>query len=131
MVLRYDLSSNAYADSLEILKKYSKVKGVSHFFAGSLEDAKNFLNFGFTLSFTGVITFARQYDEIIKNIPLDKIHAETDSPYVAPIPYRGKRNEPTHVIEVVKKIAEIRGEDLETVRVQLLENAKRTFGLKV
>ena len=101
-----------------------------HFFAGSLEWAKKFVDLGFTISFTGVITFARQYDEVIKNIPFDKIHAETDAPFVAPIPYRGKRNEPTYVIEVVKKIAEIRGEDFEKVRIQLLENAKKTFGLR-
>lgn len=122
--------SSAYADCYEILSKYKgKARGNMHFFAGNLEWAKEFIDLGFTISFTGVITFARQYDEIIKNIPLDKIHAETDSPLVAPIPYRGKRNEPVYVIEVVKKIAEIRGEDLEIVRLQLLENAKRVFGI--
>ncbi len=128
---------SAYYDAYEILKEYDlpaqaggKVKGNMHFFAGSLEWAKKFIDLGFTISFTGVITFARQYDEVIKNIPLDKIHAETDAPFVAPIPFRGKRNEPTYVIEVVKKIAEIRGENLETVRLQLLDNAKKTFNLK-
>jgi len=121
---------SAYSDAYEILKKYDgKVKGNMHFFAGSLEWAKKFIDLGFTISFTGVITFARQYDEVIKNIPLDKIHAETDAPFVAPIPYRGKRNEPTYVIEVVKKIAEIRGEDLEAVRLQLLKNAMTVFGI--
>jgi len=127
---------DAYEDAYEILKKYDlpaqaggKVKGNMHFFAGSLEWAKKFIDLGFTISFTGVITFARQYDEVIKNIPLDKLHAETDAPFVAPIPYRGKRNEPTYVIEVVKKIAEIRGENLETVRLQLLENARRVFSI--
>ncbi len=127
---------DAYEDAYEILSKYKgKARGNMHFFAGSLEWAKKFIDLGYTISFTGVITFpstklgtgARQYDEIIKNISLDKIHAETDSPYVAPVPYRGKRNEPTYVIEVIKKIAEIRGEDFETVRIQLLENAKRIF----
>ena len=101
-----------------------------HFFAGSLDFAKKIIELGFTISFTGVITFARQYDEIIKNIPLEKMHAETDAPFVAPIPYRGKRNEPIYVIEVVKKIAEIRGEDFETVRKQLLKNSKDFFNLK-
>ena len=121
---------DAYDDAYEILSKYKgKARGNMHFFAGSLDWAKKFIDLGFTISFTGVITFARQYDEIIKNIPLDKIHAETDSPYVAPIPYRGKRNEPTYVIEVVKKIAEIRGEDFEKVRVQLIENTRRVFGV--
>ncbi len=127
---------DAYEDAYEILKKYNlpaqaggKVRGNMHFFAGSLEWAKKFIDLGFTISFTGVITFARQYDEVIKNIPLNKIHAETDAPFVAPIPYRGKRNEPTYVVEVVKKIAEIRGEDFEKVRLQLLENAKRVFSI--
>ena len=121
---------DAYEDAYEILKKYKgKARGNLHFFAASLDWADLFIKLGFTVSFTGVITFARQYDEIIKNIPLDKIHAETDSPFVAPIPYRGKRNEPGYVIEVVKKIAEIRGEDFEKVRSQLLENARRDFGM--
>jgi TatD DNase family protein len=123
---------DAYEDAYEILSKYKgKAKGNMHFFAGSLDFAKKFVDLGFTISFTGVITFARQYDEIIKNIPLDMIHAETDSPFVAPIPYRGKRNEPVYVIEVIKKIAEIRGKDLKTVSEQLLLNAKRTFGLEL
>jgi len=123
---------DAYLDAYEILSKYKgKAKGNMHFFAGSLDFAKKFVDLGFTISFTGVITFARQYDEIIKNIPLDMIHAETDSPFVAPIPYRGKRNEPVYVIEVIKKIAEIRGKDLKTVSEQLLLNAKRTFGLEL
>lgn len=123
--------SSAYSDAYSILKKYEgKVRGNMHFFAGNLEWARKFVDLGFTVSFTGVITFARQYDEIIKNIPLDKIHAETDSPYVAPIPYRGKRNEPIYVIEVVKKIAEIRGEGFEMVKSQLLKNVKDVFSLK-
>ena len=131
--------SSAYADCYEILQKYKgKARGNMHFFAGSLDWAKKFIDLGFTISFTGVITFpiknyARPDDfvrrEIIKNIPLDKIHAETDSPYVAPIPYRGKRNEPTYMIEVVKKIAEIREENFEKVRIQLLENAKKVFDI--
>jgi TatD DNase family protein len=131
-------SPNAYSDAYEILKKYKgKVTGNMHFFAGSLDWAKKFIDLGFTLSFTGVITFPPKADqpradaiEIIRNVPLDKIHAETDAPFVAPIPYRGKRNEPVYVIEVIKKIAEIRGENLEKVRIQLLENSKKTFGLK-
>jgi len=118
----------AYEDAYEILKKYEgKTTGNMHFFARSLDFAKKIIELGFTISFTGVITFARQYDEVIKNIPLEKMHAETDAPFVAPIPYRGKRNEPIYVIEVVKKIAEIRGEDFETVREQLLKNSKDFF----
>lgn len=128
------VSGEAYSDAFDILHstfniQYSVPKGNIHFYAGTLDWAKKFIELGFTISFTGVITFARSYDEVIKNIPLDKIHAETDSPFVAPIPFRGKRNEPSYVIEVYKKIAEIRGEDLEFVRKQLIENAKKLFNI--
>jgi len=125
----FSSGNSVYQDAYEILKNHKNVKANLHFFAGSLEWAKKFIELGFTISFTGAITFARQYDEVIKNIPLDKIHAETDAPFVVPVPYRGKRNEPAYVIEVVKKIAEIRGEDLEMVRLQLLKNAKQVFGI--
>lgn len=120
---------NAYSDALSILKKYSKVRGNSHFFAGSWLEAREFLDMGYSLSFTGVVTFARSYDEIIKNAPLDRIMSETDCPFVAPVPYRGKRNEPAYVSEVVKKIAEIKGEDFEKVRAQLVENAIKFFNI--
>jgi TatD DNase family protein len=118
---------NAYSDALEILKEHAKVKGDVHFFAGTLEDAKGFVDFGFTLSFTGVVTFTHDYDEVVRQTPLDMIMSETDSPYITPIPYRGKRNEPVYVIEVVKKIAEIKGLSVEEVAKQLVLNAKRVF----
>lgn len=122
--------TSAYEDAYEILKRYEgRARGNMHFFAGNLEWAKKFIFLGFTLSFTGVITFTRQYDEIIKNVPLEMIHAETDAPYVTPVPYRGKRNEPSYVVEVVKKIAEIRNEDLKKVREQLHKNADRVFSI--
>jgi TatD DNase family protein len=122
-----DKSRNAYADSLEILKKHAKVKGDVHFFAGSLADAKAFNDFGFTLSFTGVITFANSYDEVIRNTPLHMIMTETDAPYVTPVPYRGKRNEPLYVSEVVKRIAEIKGMDIDEVVRAVIQNAQRVF----
>lgn len=120
---------NVYDDTYAILKQYAKVPGNIHFYAGSYEQAKKFFDLGFTVSFTGVITFSRDYDETIKNSPLDRIHAETDCPYVAPIPFRGARCEPLMVIEVYKKIAEIRNVDLEIVRQQLVENAQRLYKL--
>ncbi len=120
---------NAYRDAYEILKTHAKVRGNVHFFAGTYEDAKPFWDMGFSTSFTGVITFARNYDEVIKAAPIEMLHAETDAPYVTPIPHRGKRNEPLYVIEVVKKIAEIRGEDEEIVRNQLLGNAHELFDI--
>lgn len=122
---------NAYKDAYEILNVHAKVKGNVHFFAGSWEEAQLFLGLGFTLSFTGVITFARDYDEVIKKIPLDMIMSETDCPYVTPTPYRGKRNEPAYVSEVVKKIAEIKGIPLETVKKAIISNVVRLFGLSI
>lgn len=120
---------NAYDDALAVLKSHAKVKGDVHFFAGDWNIAKQFLDFGFTLSFTGVLTFTDDYNEVVKNVPLDMLLIETDAPYVAPKPYRGKRNEPAYVVEVAKAIARIRGEDEEIVTEQLLANAKRVFGL--
>lgn len=124
-----DSTYDAYTDSLEILKQHAKVKGDVHFFAGSLDIAKKFVDFGFTLSFTGVITFTHDYDEVIKATPLNMIMSETDSPYVTPIPYRGKRNEPLYVSEVAKKIAEIKGLPPSIVAEAIIENAKRVWGI--
>ena len=122
-----DKTKNAYFDALDLLKKYAKVRGDVHFFAGGLEEAKAFLDFGFTLSFTGVITFTSDYDEVLKYVPLDMIMTETDSPYVTPVPHRGKRNEPSYVREVVKKIAEVKGLPEPEVAEAILRNAKRVF----
>ena len=127
---RHDFTkSDAYKDALELLKKYAKIKGDVHFFAGSLELAKEFLDFGFTLSFTGVITFTTDYDEVIKNTPLEMIMTETDCPYVTPIPHRGKRNEPVYVSEVVKKIALVKDLKESEVAQVVVQNAKRVFGI--
>lgn len=118
---------NAYFDALDILKEHSRVKGDVHFFAGGPEEAKAFLDFGFTLSFTGVITFTHDYDEVIRNTPLDMIMTETDCPYVSPVPHRGKRNEPVYVKEVVKRIAEIKNLPEEEVALAIVSNARRVF----
>lgn len=125
-------SRNAYQELLEILEPLKQIHGENlrgdvHFFAGTVEEAKRFIDIGFSLSFTGVITFVRDYDEVIKSIPLENIMSETDAPFVSPVPHRGKRNEPSYVQEVVKKIAEIRGEDLETVKKSFVSNAYRMF----
>jgi TatD DNase family protein len=122
---------SAYRDALEILKSEAKVSGNFHFFAGDWSEAKEILDAGFNISFTGVITFARDYDEVIKNTPLDRIMSETDCPYVAPTPFRGKRNEPLFVREVVHKIAEIKGKDKEEVQKTLLNNAFNFFRIGV
>lgn len=137
--LEFDLpimihARNAYEEILEILEPRKsihgeKLRGNVHFFAGNLGIAKRFIEIDFTLSFTGVITFTDDYSEVIKSVPLEMIMSETDSPYVSPVPYRGKRNEPSYVGEVAKKIAEIRGENLEDVEKTLILNVKRVFGI--
>jgi len=119
---------DAFDDAYDILKLYQgKVRGNVHFFTGKLETAQKFIEIGFTISFVGLITYVQDFDKIIKAVPLASLQAETDAPYVAPVPHRGERNEPSYVIEVYKKIAQIRGEDPELVRLQLLENARRVF----
>jgi TatD DNase family protein len=121
---------NAYDDAIEVLTAHAKVRGDVHFFAGDWNVAKRFLDLGYTLSFTGVLTFTHDYDEVVKNAPLDMLLSETDAPYVTPVPHRGKRNEPFYVTEVVRAIAGIRGENEEKVATQLMANASRVFGLK-
>jgi TatD family hydrolase len=121
---------SAYKDALEMIKARSKVPFDFHFFAGSLEEALAICDIGGYLSFTGVITFARNYDEVIRSIPIERILSETDCPYVAPVPYRGTRNRPDYVIKVVESLAQIRGIGLEEMSRILLENAERFYGVK-
>ena len=126
-------TQDVYEDLIAILKrektKYPKLRGNIHFFAGTLEEAQEFFALGFTISFTAVITFARDYDAVIRAVPLANILSETDAPFVAPASRRGERNDPLAVIEVVEQIASIRGADLEAVRQALLSNAQRFFAL--
>ncbi len=127
---------DAYEDMCEMIenaqKKYGdRVRGNFHFFAGDVAIAKRALSLGFTVSFPGVITFASQYDDVVRCVPLSMMHGETDSPYATPIPFRGTRNEPNHVREVYKRIAELRGEDPELIRETLLANARRVFGIAI
>ena len=131
--LRNGSGISAYDEAYKILKTYNQqlTTGDLHFFAGNWDEAKPFLDLGFNFSFTGVITFTHDYDEIIKKLPLERIMAETDCPYVSPTPYRGKRNEPKYVEEVVKAIARIRSEDFEKVRDTILQNTLTFFCLEV
>ncbi len=129
------LNKTAFEDVLEILNTIKQEQGLTlfrgnvHFFTGKLDMARKFIDLGFTISFVGLITYVEDFNKIIRNVPLESLQAETDAPYVAPVPHRGERNEPSYVIEVYKKIAEIRGEDPEIVRLKLLENARRIFGV--
>lgn len=122
----------AHEDTFPILEKYKgKLKGVIHCYSGDLELAKRYNEIGFLISFTGLITFAKEWDEVIKEIPLEWIMTETDSPYMTPTPFRGQRNEPVHVVEVAKKIAELKGLSVDDVSEVTLGNARRLFGLDI
>lgn len=107
-----------------------KLRGNSHFFVGNVDVARRFYDIGFTTSFTGVITFAREYDDVVRFAPRDRILTETDSPFASPIPFRGKRNEPNYVKYVVETIARIRGAESEDIRRAVVANAERLFRLK-
>jgi len=128
-------TQDAYHDLIVILKEakvaHHKLNGDIHFFVGGVDEAKALIALGFTVSFTAVITFARDYDEVIRSVPLASILSETDAPYLAPLARRGERNDPLTVIDVVAKIAEIRNEDPELIRAALFENACRLFALPV
>lgn len=124
---------DAFADLIPLLKDNTSFlhsePGIIHFFSGTADEAKQLLGLGFSFTFGGVVTFARSYDEIIKMIPLDRLLSETDAPYVAPAPYRGKRNEPAYVTEVVKKLAELKGVPAEEMKERIWRNARRIFQL--
>lgn len=132
-------SMDAYEEVIKILSNFPEVKANFHFFVGDLQIAKEAINGGHTMSFDGPITFSRDYDEVIKMLPLSVIMAETDSPFAMPEPYRSensaenslkngfRRCEPWMVKEIVSAIAKIKNEDEETVRKAMLENAKQFF----
>jgi TatD DNase family protein len=119
---------NAHDDCSSILQKARMtVPVVMHFFTASGDIAKKYLDLGCHLSFPGPITYTEMYDESIRVAPLEKILIETDAPFAAPVPYRGKRNEPAYVVEVIKKIAQVKEVDEEEVRMQIVENAQKVF----
>ncbi|MDO8529116.1 MAG: TatD family hydrolase [bacterium] len=123
----------AYDDLIEILKdkkKYygNKFRGVVHSYLGRLSQAKIITEeLGFHLGFNGIITFARDYDKVLTGIGLEYFLLETDCPYLTPIPFRGKRNEPAYVSYVAQKIAEIKEISIEEVSKTTTENARKLF----
>lgn len=124
---------NAFGDLIKVLTSHRSAlntnPGITHFFAGTVDDAKKLLDLGFSFSFGGVLTFARDYDDTVRYIPLDRIVLETDAPYITPVPYRGKRNEPAYVVETAKKLAELKVVPYEEVARKTFENAGTIFNI--
>ena len=119
----------AHQDCLSIVREHPQVTGVYHCYSGSLEDAKVLVRLGWMISFTGTITYknARKALEVIEWLPMDRIMIETDSPYLTPEPFRGKRNDSGHVHLVAEKIAQIKGLEPDEAARITLENGKRFF----
>jgi TatD DNase family protein len=124
----------AQEDTIAILKeeKAHKLGGVFHCFSGDAWLAKDALDLGFYLSFSGVITFqnASMLRDIVNTVPMDRVLVETDAPYLTPVPHRGKRNEPAYVRHVADKIAELHGLSVEQVEDATSQNTKRLFNIK-
>jgi len=121
----------AYPDLLDILRNEGvEGPGVIHCFMGNLEEAKKFLDLGFFISFAGNLTYSDSLVDLVNFVPLDKLLLETDCPYLTPEPFRGKKNEPAFMIEIAKKIAEIKGISLVEVEKVTTKNAEKLFKLK-
>ena len=123
---------NAHDDGMRIVKEFKEVTGVFHCYSGSAEMARQLVNMGWYIGFTGVLTFknARKAVETAESIPLDRIVLETDCPFMAPEPFRGKRNDPGYLPQMAKKLAEIRGISVEEVIEATTENAKRLYQIE-
>ena len=120
---------DAHNDGLAIVKEFPKVKGVFHCYSGSAEMARQLVNLGWYIGFTGVLTFknARKAVETAAAIPLDRIVLETDCPYMAPVPFRGKRNDPGYLYLMAEKLAQIRSLPVQEIARITMENGKRLY----
>jgi TatD DNase family protein len=126
----------AEEDTIDILKSEwttSGLPGIMHCFSGSLKLAESAIALGFLISFAGILTFKKAEDlrEVARRVPLDRLLIETDCPYLSPVPFRGKRNEPAHVVEVARCLAAIHGIDLEEIGSVTTKNFARLFGLEL
>ena len=119
----------AHEDGMKIVDEFPDVKGVFHCYSGSAEMAKELVKRGWYIGFTGVLTFknARKAVEVAASIPLERIVIETDCPYMAPEPFRGKRNDPGKIYRMAEKLAEIRGVTVEEIQRITTENGKRLY----
>lgn len=120
---------DAHKDTLDIMRMFPEVKGVVHCFSGSVEFARECIKLGYYIGFTGVVTFknARKTVDVAKEIPIDRILVETDCPYMAPVPYRGKRNRSDYIKYIIEKICEIRGIEPEYLEKVTVDNTKNLF----
>lgn len=122
----------AFDDALPILADYAdELRGVVHSFTGDLFEAKQVLEQGWSIGLNGIHTFGdASLDEVVQELPLDRILLETDAPFLTPVPHRGKRpNEPAHVIHVAEKVAELKGLSVEEVALATTENTRALFSL--
>ena len=119
----------AHEDGMAVVREFSDVTGVFHCYSGSAEMARQLVDRGWYIGFTGVLTFknARKAIEVASSIPLDRIVIETDCPYMSPEPFRGKRNDPGRIYRMAEKLAEIRGRSVEEIHTITLENGKRLY----
>ncbi len=121
----------AHADSLAIVREFPRVRGVFHCFSGSAEMARELVKLGWMVSFTGVLTYknARKAVEAARAVPLDRMMIETDSPYMAPVPHRGMRNDSGYVAFICQRLAEIKGISSQECEEITFQNGKRFFGI--
>ena len=124
---------DAHEDGMSIVKEFPGVKGVFHCYSGSAEMARQLVELGWYIGFTGVLTFknARKAVEVASSIPLERIVLETDCPYMAPDPFRGKRNDPGKLYRMAEKLAEIRGLSVEEIHRITVENGKRLYRMEM
>ena len=123
---------DAHGDCLDLVRAFPNTRGVFHCYSGAIEEAKLLLDRGWYLGFDGPVTFknARRAPEVVRFLPLDRLLLETDSPYMAPVPHRGKRNDSRNLPFIAAKIAELKGLSPEAVEQAAWDNANRFFGLE-
>ena len=135
LAIEYDMpveihTRDAEEDTIEILKEYNgKVRGLIHCFTGTQNLATHALDYGYNLSFSGVVTFkkAEELREVVKNTPIDRMHVETDSPFLAPVPMRGQKNQPDYMLYTAQMVAELKGMEIESFCQQMKQNALKMF----
>lgn len=136
LALQYNLpisihSRNATDECIEVVRQYPGLRGVFHCFSGTPDQARAAMSTGFYLGIGGVVTFKNGgLDKVFAEVGLEQVVLETDAPYLAPVPFRGKRNEPAHLEHVVARLAQLTGVSVEAVAARTTENARRLFNIK-